>query len=75
MLENEIILTPSKGMVLCDGYSIAYSSVMMPSNGDVSVWKEMTEAEAVAIVERNATNPVDEEITGDELKAMIEEVL
>ena len=68
-----ITLNASEGKVLCDGYSATSvgGRVFLPDTADTSVWVEMTEAEADALIASNS----DEEITDEELGAMVREVL
>lgn len=49
---NLITLTPGKGMVLTDGESFAPTAVVLPADADASVWREITEAEALQAITR-----------------------
>lgn len=71
IVKNDVVtLQADAGKVLCDGYSMTSlgGRVTVSAHADYSVWQEMTEEEAIV-----ACN--DEEVTGDEFLAMVEEVL
>lgn len=48
---NQRYLTSDKDMILTDGVSLV-TTVIMPIDADVSVWREITEAEAEGIIAR-----------------------
>lgn len=68
-----ITLNAPEGKVLCDGYSKTSigGKVFLPDTADSSVWVEMTEAEADALIASNS----DEEITDEEFGQMVKEAL
>ena len=68
-----LTLNAPEGKVLCDGCSKTSvgGKVFLPDTADTSVWVEMTEAEADALIASNS----DEEITDEEFGAMVKEAL
>lgn len=46
---NQRFISSGKDMILTDGTSLV-TTVIMPIDGDVSVWREITEEEAQAIL-------------------------
>lgn len=46
------LLTPEDGMALTNGLTVARKKVVLPSDADASVWKDITEEEAQMITRR-----------------------
>ena len=71
--EKGIFVYAENGNVLCDGSSMSSVNgrVSAPPGADVSGWVEMSEAAAEALCAQNS----DEEISDEELGAMVREVL
>ena len=68
-----ITLNAPEGKVLCDGYSKTSigGKVFLPDTADQTVWSEMTEAEADALIAVNS----DGEITDEEFGKLVKEAL
>lgn len=63
-----IVLQADSDKVLCDGYTKTSlgGRITAPEGTDLSVWAEMSEAEADALI---LANTPEEEVTEDELEA------
>lgn len=60
-----VMLHAAEDKVLCNGYTktAVGGSVTIGVNSDVEAWVEMTEAEADALIEANAPEAVEGEVT------------
>lgn len=68
-----ITLNAPEGKVLCDGYSKTSigGKVFLPDTADQTVWAEMTDEAADALIAANS----EEEITDEEFGQMVKEAL
>lgn len=68
-----ITLNAPEGKVLCDGYSKTSigGKVFLPDTANQTVWSEMTDEAADALIASNS----DEEITDEEFGQMVKEAL